>query len=320
MISAGKRLETTQSANPLDRVSPYVLLVLTTLFWGANFNVAKAGSELIPPLGLSFWRWAVAFLILLPFVLRPMRHRWREFRQHWLLVLVLSAFGVAGFNSLVYLGLQTTSATNGTIMQSINPIFIILLSGLVLGEKTTMRQWLGIIISLLGVLVILSRGDIEMLTGLDFHSGDLYIICSVIVWGTYTVLLRKLPAELKGLPILGYTVLLGALIILPFYVLETLNGRPMPLSTVSVASVFFVALFPSVLSFLFWNHATQKLGANRTGQFAHLVPTFGILIAILVIGERLQGFHLAGIALVVTGLVLANFQRNLKQAKPGAQS
>lgn len=309
MTTGSHRLETIQPVNPLDRVSPYVLLVLTTLFWGANFNVARAVSEQIPPLGLSFWRWAIAFLILLPFVLRPMRRHWPEVRRHWLLVLALSAFGVAGFNSLVYLGLQTTSATNGTIMQSINPIFIILLSALVLGEKTTMRQWLGIIVSLSGVLSILSRGDIHTLTRLDFHAGDLFVLCSVVVWGIYTVLLRKLPAELKGLPVLGYTVLLGTLIILPFYALETLQGRPMPLSTVSVSSVLFVALFPSVLSFLFWNHATQKIGANRTGQFAHLVPTFGILIAITVVGERLQGFHLVGIALVVCGLVLANFKR-----------
>lgn len=308
-LSDDRLQQPAQPVQLLDRVSPYLLLVLTTLFWGANFNVARAVSEHIPPFGLSFWRWAIALLILLPFVLKPMRKHWREARAHWLLVLTLATFGIAGFNSLVYLGLQTTSATNGTVMQSMNPIFIILLSALVLGEKTTTAQWLGIIISLLGVLSILSRGDIETLTQLDFRAGDLFILCAVVSWVTYTVLLRKLPAALKGLPILGYTVFLGTLIILPFYLLETVNGRPMPLSTISVASVLFVALFPSVLSFMFWNHATQRLGANRTGQFAHLVPTFGILIAITVVGEKLQNFHLVGIALVVTGLVLANLRR-----------
>ena len=294
--------------HPLDRVSPYLLLVLTTLFWGANFNVARAVSEHIPPLGLSFWRWAIAFLILLPFVIKPMRCHWQDARKHWLLVLALAAFGVAAFNSLVYLGLQTTSATNGTVMQSFSPIVILLLATLVLGEKTTKLQGLGIFVSLLGVMSILSRGNIEILSQLDFRAGDLYVLCAVLVWAIYTVLLRKLPAELKGLPILGYTVLLGALFILPFYALETTNGRPMPVSTISIVSVLFVALFPSVLSFLFWNHATHRLGANRTGQFAHLVPTFGILIAITVMGEKLQGFHFLGITLVVSGLVLTNLK------------
>jgi len=311
--STQNRLSPTQpvsSGHLLDRVSPYLLLVLTTLFWGANFNVARAVSDHIPPLGLSFWRWAIALLILLPFVIKPMRKHWPAAKAHWLLVLALSAFGVAAFNSLVYLGLQTTSATNGTVMQSFNPVFIILLAAVLLGEKTRPLQWLGIFISLLGVLSILSRGNPETLTELDFHTGDLYIVCAVVVWGIYTVLLRKLPLTLKGLPILGYTVALGALIILPFYVLETLNGRPMPLSTISVSSVLFVALFPSVLSFLFWNHATHRLGANRTGQFAHLVPTFGILIAITVMGETLQGFHFLGIGLVITGLVLTNLKRS----------
>lgn len=294
----------------LDRVSPYLLLLLTTLFWGGNFNVARAVSEQIPPLGLSYWRWLIAGLILLPFVWRPMRDKWVVAKQYWPLVLALSATGVAGFNSFVYLGLQTTTATNGTMMQSVNPIFIILLASVVLGERTTRLQWLGIVVSLLGVLTILTRGDMDTLRQLDFQRGDLYVLCAVVVWASYTVLLRKLPTALKGLPILGYTVFLGGLIILPFYLVETLGGRPMPLSAVSVASVLYVAVFPSVLSYLFWNHATARLGANRTGQFTHLVPVFGVLIAIVVMGEQLYDYHIAGIVLVVIGLVLANLRIN----------
>ncbi len=299
--------------HPLDRVSPYLLLVLTTLFWGANFNVARAVGEYIPPLGLSFWRWAIAFLILLPFVIKPMKQHWPDARKHWLLVIALATFGVAAFNSLVYLGLQTTSATNGTVMQSFNPIVIMLLSALILGEKTTKLQGLGILISLLGVMSILSHGDIKLLGQLNFKAGDLYLLCAVLVWSIYTVLLRKLPAALKGLPMLGYTVFLGALFILPFYALETANGHPMPVSTISIISILFVALFPSVLSFLFWNHATQRLGANRTGQFAHLVPTFGILIAITIMEERLKGFHFMGITLVIIGLILTNLKHRNKK-------
>jgi drug/metabolite transporter (DMT)-like permease len=134
-------------------------------------------------------------------------------------------------------------------------------------------------------------------------------------WGLYTVLLRKLPNELKGLPILGYTIAIGVLGILPLYIYEiVMTSRSMPINWISISSVLYVAIFPSVLSYLFWNHGTQRIGANRAGQFAHVVPISGILIAVLLLGEKLHLYHLLGIALVAFGIVLANYR--LKPAKP----
>ena len=293
----------------LDRVSPYLLLVLAASFWGGNFNIARAFNLEIPPMGLSFWRWAVAGLILLPFVWRPMRQQWVAFKQHFPLVSALGILGVAGFNTLVYLGLQTTTATNGVLMQSVNPIFIIILSSLLLGEFASKRQWLGIFISLLGVLAILIQGQLANLLKLDFHAGDLIILLAVLDWSLYTVLLRKLPNELKGLPILGYTIAIGVLGILPLYLYEALmTSRSMPVSWISISSVLYVAIFPSVLSYLFWNHGTQRIGANRAGQFAHVVPISGIIIAVLLLGEQLHLYHLLGISLVAVGIVLANYR------------
>ncbi|TXH70481.1 MAG: DMT family transporter [Thiothrix sp.] len=294
----------------LDRFSPYLLLVLAACFWGGNFNIARAFNTEIPPMALSFWRWTVAGLILLPFVWQPMRAQWSSFKQHFSLVLALGILGVTGFNTLVYLGLQTTTATNGVLMQSVNPIFIIALSSLLLGEFATKRQWLGIILSLLGVLVILIQGKLANLLKLDFHAGDLIILLAVLDWALYTVLLRKLPNELKGLPILGYTIVIGVLGILPLYLTEIiLTSRLMPINWISISSVLYVAIFPSILSYLFWNHGTQKIGANRAGQFAHVVPISGILIAVLLLGEQLHLYHLLGILLVVAGIVLANYRQ-----------
>lgn len=294
----------------LDRCSPYLLLVLAASFWGGNFNIARAFNMEIPPMGLSFWRWTVAGLVLLPFVWQPMREQWSAFKQHFGLVLALGILGVTGFNTLVYLGLQTTTATNGVLMQSVNPIFIIALSSLLLGEFATKRQWIGIILSLLGVLVILIQGQIANLFKLNFHAGDLIILLAVVDWALYTVLLRKLPNELKGLPILGYTIAIGLLGILPLYLAEMiLTSRVMPFNWISISSVLYVAIFPSVLSYLFWNHGTQRIGANRAGQFAHVVPISGILIAVLLLSEQLHLYHLLGIALVVAGIVLANYRQ-----------
>jgi drug/metabolite transporter (DMT)-like permease len=293
----------------LDRFSPYVLLVLGILFWAGNFNLARAIHADVPPLGLSFWRWAVAALLLLPFAWSAMRGALPLARLHWRLVLALAVLGIAGFNSLVYSGLQTTTATNGVLLQSVTPITMIVLAGWVLHEKSHVWQWLGIAVSLVGVLVIITKADWQVLQQLAFNRGDVWIVLATLDWSLYTVLLRKLPEGLKGLPILGFTVSLGALVILPFYVYESMTFMPMPFTAVSVASIAYVAVFPSLLSYMFWNHATQKLGVNRTGQFSHLMPVFGIVLATLLLGERLQFFHAIGMILVAAGILLANKKR-----------
>ena len=293
----------------LDRFSPYLLLVLTILFWAGNFNLARAIHADVPPLGLSFWRWAVAALLLLPFAWGSMRAALPLAREHWRLVLALAVLGIAGFNSLVYVGLQTTTATNGVLLQSVTPITMILLAGLVLHEKSTLAQWTGIGVSLVGVLVIITKADWRVLQHLAFNRGDMWIVLATLDWSLYTVLLRKLPQGLRGTPILGFSITLGALAILPLYLYESVTFQTMPVTAVSVASIAYVAVFPSLLSYMFWNHATQKLGVNRTGQFSHLMPVFGILLATLLLEERLQFYHATGMILVAAGLVLTNRKR-----------
>ena len=290
----------------LNKVSPYWLLVLTTLFWAGNFNVGRAISEDVPPLGLSFWRWTVAFAILLPFAYGPMKQQWPALKQHFKIVFVLSVFGIAAFNSLVFLALQTTTAINVAMIQSTCPILIIILSTVFWDAKASAQQWVGVLVSLVGAGIILIRGDLGVLTRLDFKAGDLWMLAAAICWAIYTALLRKLPAELKGLPFLGYSMLLGVIMILPFYIAETLSGSPMPISTTSFSGIAYVSVFGSLLAFLFWNNATGRIGANHTGQFLHLTPVFGITIATLVLDEKLENFHLIGILLVATGLLLAN--------------
>ena len=298
----------------LDRFSPYLLLVLTILFWAGNFNLARAIHADVPPLGLSFWRWAVAALILLPFAWGSMRAALPLAREHWRLVLALAVLGIAGFNSLVYVGLQTTTATNGVLLQSVTPITMILLAGLVLHEKSTLAQWAGIGVSLVGVLVIITKADWQVLQQLAFNRGDMWIVLATLDWSLYTVLLRKLPQGLRGTPILGFSITLGALAILPLYVYESVTFQTMPVTAVSVASIAYVAVFPSLLSYMFWNHATQKLGVNRTGQFSHLMPVFGILLATLLLGEHLQLYHALGMLLVAAGLVLTNKITHVRQS------
>ena len=286
-------------------ISPYLLLVLTTLFWSGNFVLARLVRLDVPPIGLSFWRWALAGLLLLPFVWREMWLAWPLVRRHLGLVLVLSLLSVTQFNTFVYLGLQTTTASNGVLLQSAIPLSIILLSWLVLGVRITTRQVLGIFASLIGVLIIINKGNLLALLRLEVTRGDLWILAAMLSWGFYSVLLRKLPQGLGGLTFLGYTIGLGVLGITPLYLWEMYSGEFISLNRVTLGSILYVSIFPSLLAYLFWNRAVNQVGPNRAGLFIYLIPVFGSLLSVLLLGESLYPFHLAGILFVALGITIA---------------
>ena len=296
--------------------SPYLLLVLTTLFWSGNFVLARAVHLSVPPVGLSFWRWSLAGAILLPFVWRSMAAQWPLVRRHLTLVTLLALLGVSSFNTLVYLGLQTPTATNGVLLQSIIPLVIILLSRLILGVLVSAAQAFGILVSLLGVLAIITRGDLQVLLQFAFTRGDLLVLAAVVAWGFYSTLLKKLPRALHGLPLLGYTIAIGVLGIAPVYAWEIARGLRMTPDALTLASVAYVAVFPSLLAYLFWNRAVAQLGPNRCGQFIHLMPVFGSLLSVLFLGERLHGYHLAGILFVAAGIAIATRRAGAGNGKP----
>ena len=289
--------------------------MLTTLFWSGNFVLARFVRLDVPPVGLSFWRWLVAAVLLLPFIWRDMRGHWPLVRDNLWLVLALALFGVTSFNTLIYLGVQTTTASNAVLLQSVMPLVIIVLSRLLLRTRVTAAQSVGILVSLAGVLVIVTRGDLSLLLGLHLVQGDLLVLTAVFTCGLYSVLLRWLPPGLGGLPLLGYTITFGVLLIAPVYAWEIGTGPAMRLNWVTVNSVLYVAVFPSLLAYLFWNRAVNEVGPNRAGQFIHLMPVFGSLLSAVFLDERLYLYHLTGILLVAIGLLLATLRKNrLRQA------
>lgn len=286
-------------------LSPYLLLTLTTLFWSGNFVLARYLRLDIPPIGLSFWRWALAGLILLPFVRQLLVENWPLVRQHLLLVVTLSMLGVASFNTLIYLGLQTTTASNAVLMQSFIPVAIIGLSYLILGSLIILRQTVGIFISLLGVSFIITQGELAALLKLDLNRGDLLVLVAVLAWGIYSVLLKKLPQDLKGLVLLGYTIYFGIVGIAPIYAWEIFDGRTLSMNLTTAGALAYVAIFPSIIAYLFWNRAVSQVGPAKAGQFMHLMPVFGTILSMIFLGERLQWYHVTGILLVAVGIYLA---------------
>lgn len=287
---------------------PYLLLSLTALFWSGNFIVARAVHLDVPPMGLVFWRWLGALVIVLPFAWGPLKTDWPVIRRHWRIIFALATIGVASFNTLVYLGLQTTTALNAVLLQSAIPICIFIFAYVIFRDTVRPLQALGIALSLAGVMTIIARGDVATIRGLAFNRGDLLVFAAVVLWAIYSVLLRKRPA-LHPLSFLTVTIFISVVLLAPLYVGETLDGRVMRLDRTTVLAVGYLAIFPSVLAYLFYNRGVDLIGANRAGTFIHLMPLFGSIMAILFLGESFQPYHAAGIALILGGLMFAARQR-----------
>lgn len=285
--------------------SAYLLVSLATLFWAGNFVLGRALHETIPPIALSFWRWAVALLILLPFALTPLRRQRILVRRYWAILSLLGVLGVTNFNTFVYLGLRTTSATNALLLQSTTPVLIVAISFLLLREGIGLRQTAGILLSLAGVAAIVTAGDPYSIGSLRLNDGDLWILAAVVSWALYSVCLRWRPAGLDPLAFLAATIAIGLALLAPLYLWDLANGGVFALNAASAGAIAYVAVFPSILAYVFWNQAVEELGPNRTGQFIHLMPAFGILLSIIVLGERPAPFHLVGMGLIAGGILLS---------------
>lgn len=282
----------------------WLLLMLPPLFWSGNFILGRFVAGEVPPVALAFWRWTLGALITLPFAWRHLRRDWPVFRRHWPMVLLLSALGIAAFNTLVYIGLGSTTALNGVMMQSAMPVLIVLMSFFLFGDTITVVQMAGIAVSLTGALTLIAQGDPAVLAGLRFAVGDLWIFAAVLAYAAYTALLRKRPT-VHGLSFVVVTFAIGTLMLLPLYVWEGMSGHPLRLTPVSVGAIAYVSIFPSILAYLCFNRAAALIGPNRTGLSIHLMPVFGSLLAILFLGEQPHWYHAAGIALIAAGILLA---------------
>ena len=289
----------------------YLLLILTPLFWAGNHVAAKGVADIADPLLMAFLRWGLAFLILLPFWLPKAIRQWPVIKAHFPLLFWLSLTSVGCFNTFIYLGVETTTATNTTLMHAIIPVLILLLNRLFFKESVGGLQWLGIASSLLGVLVLITQGELQRVASLHLNPGDIWILAAIVTWALYSITLKFKPKELEPFTFFGLSVLIGLVVIFPFALFEQ-GGFVVPTLEAPVwAVVVYVAIFPSILSYSFWNRGVALLGASTAGLFIYLIPVFGTLLSILVLNETMHSFHLVGIALIVLGIWLAVVRRVL---------
>lgn len=287
-------------------VSPYLLLTLTPFFWACNWIIGRGLSTSIPPMAMTFYRWLFAILILAPFALPHLRREWPTVWRNRRVMLLLGIVGVGSHNALAYLGLNYTTAMNGVILNSFIPIMIITLSWIFLRQRLARVQLAGVAVSLAGVLAILSQGSLETLATFQLNRGDVFVILSMLLWSIYTICLRWKPAGLHMLSFLFVIACIGDTGILPLYLIETAMGSTMVFTWVNFLALVGVALFSSVLAYIFWNRGVEQVGASVAGLFVHLMPVFGTLLAWLFLGERLRAYHVVGIAFILTGIFVTS--------------
>ena len=288
----------------------YVLLVLCVLFWSANFVIGRAVSGVIEPIELAFFRWSGVFFVTLPFFIYHFRKIFDAIKTHFWVMIALSFLGISGFNTLLYIGLQDTTATNALLITSSIPILILFLSALILKKAISAKQTIGIILSTLGVVFLVLKGDVQNIFLLNFNQGDFWVITSSLCWASYSVLVKFRPSTLSSFEFFIAIVFMGVLMLLPFYMYQNYTWeRELGILSTYYGFVAYIVFFTSILSYYLWHKGIAQIGADKTGQFTHLMPLFGSFLAYVFLGERLEFYHLGGVVLIGFGIYLSLFSK-----------
>lgn len=271
--------------------------------------LGRALRDAFDPISLNFWRWTIALVVLLPFGLKAIAGKGAVIRENWKILALLALLSVPLFQTMVYQGLRTTTTVNAVLMNSSAPAFTIVWAWLIDRERASARQIAGMLISLVGIVIIMTGGEPARLLQLELHSGDAWILAAIPAWALYSVLLKRRPAQLGGVAFLFVITVMGVAMLAPFFVAATVITPPRPLTVEAALAAVYVGIAASVIAFICWNRGVATVGANAAGFTLHLLPAFGTILAIIFLGEQFRAFHAAGIATILAGVLLATWKR-----------
>ena len=285
------------------------LAVLATFIWSGNFIVAKAVIKQIPPISLNFYRWLIASTIIFPFAFKKFKEEWKTVKQSWHYLFWISLTGIALFNTFVYIGAHYTTAINlALIGTTSSPIMSVLFARIFLKEKIGWLKLVGMILCIIGILFLLSKGDFKNLISLHFSEGDLWVLLAAFCFAVYNTMAKKKPVTISPVNFLFVIFSFGTLMVLPFFIWETKQTLPVEWNVNLLFAILYLGLFASVICFLIWNTAIGKLGAGRTALFGNLIPVFSSIEAALILHEDFTWVHITSMIIVFVGIVLANLQ------------
>lgn len=291
----------------VKRDAAYAALVATTALWAGNTITGRALADAIPPAAFSFWRWLLVLAILAPFAVGGLGREWPVVRDGWRTLAVLGLMSTGLYHAWVFWVLHYTTAINAQLLNSTVPLWVMLIGWAAFGARPTGREWLGFAVSALGVAAIVAHGDWHRLASLEMNVGDLMMLAAMITWSAYTILLARSGIRLSGFVFVFITGAFGLAGLLPFYLWELATGRgAFALTPATVGGIVYTAVGASVLATVLFNFGLGQVGATRASLFTHLVPVFGALLGVSLLGERLALHHLAGFALILAGIGVAN--------------
>lgn len=286
----------------------YILLVLCVLFWSGNFIIGRYVHEDISPLTLALFRWLGVTILVLPVLIKSYKKIFLSLKHNFLILFTLSLLGITVFNTILYVGLQKTTATNALLINSSIPVLILIFSFFILKINIKTKQFIGIIFSTCGVIYLIIKGDFSTLRHLELNMGDLWVIFSSLTWALYSVMVRFKPKDLSDMEFFTTIVYIGTFIL---FIVYSLDGNRLSQDIGLVKQYYlvfiYISLFTSVLSFYFWHKGIHLIGANKTGQFTHLMPIFGSILAYIFLNEHLHFFHIIGAILIALGIYLSLF-------------
>jgi len=290
-----------------ENKTAYIFLILATLFWSGNFIVGKAASFFeIPPFTLNFYRWTFAWLLLAPFTLKEIFQKKDHILKNIKLIFILGVTSITIFNSIVYYSLNFTQVISGVLMISTIPVMIIFFSWIFKIEKTNIYQILGVIFSLLGVAIIVTKADLAILMNLNFNKGDLWMVVAMFSWAMYSALLKKKKFELSQISLLEIIISAGLILLLPAYMIEIKLGYKVNINLPFLLTLSYVVIFPGLASFICWIKGISIIGSNRSGIFLHLMPIFSTVLAILIFKEKFMNFHIFGAIFIIGGIIFSS--------------
>jgi drug/metabolite transporter (DMT)-like permease len=296
-----------------NNIKAYIMLTLCSLFWSGNFIVGKFATLYeVPPLTLNFFRWLIVWIIIIPFTFKNIIKNFKTIKKNFYSIFIMSITSISVFNSIVYYSLNYTQVLNGALMISTIPVLIIFISFVFKTEKINFNQVLGVILSMAGVITIVTRLDFFRLINLDLNKGDIGLLIAMLSWAIYSTMLRTYKMPLKSLTFISVIVSIGLIFLLPQFLFEYKNHQVIQLNLPVILITSYVVIFAGLGAYIFWNKGVSIIGPNKAGIFLHLMPVFSSFMAIFILNEKIMSFHIVGAVIIVAGIFLSSKKTLLK--------